>query len=360
MILEATENVSDEAQQCEHCNVHIVSLAGEEVASLRAPAASTILQVKRRIQDRVSSPPFCQQLLLGDRILENVDVLFGIPQSIGMIELTFIALQRHEHEPELNDRLNEAATWGVVETAHDVLKLRADPDHVNEHGQCPLLIAARSGHLDVVVLLQRAGADMHKHSHDGITALHYAAHEGHEDVVRHLCESQAALDQQKHGGATPLSWSAQAGRLKTTRCLLAFNACLEKPREDGGTPLCVASHGGHCQVVELLCEARANVNVVVDNGVTPLLLAARAGSIATVQHLCDKGADKDAATSTGATPLLIASRLGHLRIVEYLCFAKADIDKAGQGQTPLSASCNGGHVDITNFLIGFGQAAADH
>ena len=87
-----------------------------------------------------------------------------------------------------------------------------------------LITAAASGHIEAVLQLLDAGANIHA---DDDAALHHA------------------------------TWS---GHFETVKLLLEWKASIDAPDENGSTPLCNAAWAGHTQIVELLLDNGATIN----------------------------------------------------------------------------------------------------
>lgn len=89
----------------------------------------------------------------------------------------------------------------------------------------PLQWAARQGHLEAVVLLVRAGADMRRRDAEGCASLHLAAQFGHTAVVAYLVARGADVDEGDAGGMTPLMWACwKVAAVDPTRLLLTLGA----------------------------------------------------------------------------------------------------------------------------------------
>ena len=71
------------------------------------------------------------------------------------------------------------------------------------HGATALILAAQSGHVEVVRLLLEAGADKDVADDDGATALMEAAYRGHVEVVRLLLEAGADKDMASNWATQP-------------------------------------------------------------------------------------------------------------------------------------------------------------
>lgn len=81
-------------------------------------------------------------------------------------------------------------------------------------GETPLHRAVRAGHLDIVRLLVKLGADvnMNAHTPEGYTPLHEAARNGHTEVAAYLIESGASPLQKAENGETPIETARAAGK----------------------------------------------------------------------------------------------------------------------------------------------------
>ena len=75
-----------------------------------------------------------------------------------------------------------------------------------------------------------------------------AAQNGHLEVVRLLRKAGAEKDRVNVDGATALVIAAQSGHLE----LLLFGADSDLGQPDGATPLLIAAQNGHTEVARLL------------------------------------------------------------------------------------------------------------
>lgn len=98
---------------------------------------------------------------------------------------------RASRSPE-TDALLRAAQAGNADTVRTLLASpNVDVNGVDEHGNTPLIEAARFGHDDVVTALLIAKADVKAQNDQGKTALMLAAEGGHEETVRLLTQAGA-------------------------------------------------------------------------------------------------------------------------------------------------------------------------
>jgi len=100
-------------------------------------------------------------------------------------------LRRVSHSPE-TDALFRAVRAGSPDTVKALLSSpNVDVNAVDEHGNTPLIEAARLGHDKVATALLIAHADPSIKNSEGKTALMLAAEGGHDETVRVLTEAGA-------------------------------------------------------------------------------------------------------------------------------------------------------------------------
>lgn len=97
--------------------------------------------------------------------------------------------RRATRSPE-TDALLRAARAGNADTVRALLASpNVDVNAIDEHGNTPLIEAARFGHDEVVTALLIAKADVKTKNDEGKTALMLAAEGGHDETVRVLTQS---------------------------------------------------------------------------------------------------------------------------------------------------------------------------
>jgi ankyrin repeat protein len=91
------------------------------------------------------------------------------------------------------DALLRAARVGNADTVRALLASpNVDVNGTDEHGNTPLIEAARFGHDEVVTALLIAKAEVKAKNDEGKTALMLAAEGGHDQTVRALTQAGAA------------------------------------------------------------------------------------------------------------------------------------------------------------------------
>uniref|UniRef100_A0A8C6Z2X0 Palmitoyltransferase n=1 Tax=Nothoprocta perdicaria TaxID=30464 RepID=A0A8C6Z2X0_NOTPE len=142
----------------------------------------------------------------------------------------------------------------------------------------PLHWAVRQGHLPMVVLLLKSGADASLIDGEGFSGIHLAVLFQHIPVIAYLISKGQSVDTTDFNGQTPLMISAQkAIGPEPTRFLLKFNPSLnavDNVRKN--TALHWAVTSGNISAVDLLLEAGASMDIRNGKGETPLDLAREA------------------------------------------------------------------------------------
>lgn len=254
----------------------------------------------------------------------------------------------------------------------------------------PLHLATANGHLFVIELLIRYGADVNARNQNKETPLHLASYLGKPIIVCLLLASGSIVNLQDGEDSTPLRRAAESGHLEIVTLLLRSGAgvinknpldlALGNSRLDvarslaewiGGvefqdrinlasldtvsqdsvpsvtesslvhgrdpntpnewrTSLHAASSAGHLELVQSLLEVGADVNKRNGDHSTPLFYASEGGRFEVAEFLIKYGADVNSLDWTGWTPLLAASRRGHSAVVHLLLDHGADVNAKTQ------------------------------
>lgn len=193
-------------------------------------------------------------------------------------------------------------------------------------GATPLVIACRCGHYDIVeYLISKCHANVEQVGSvifDGETIedappLWCAAAAGHISIVKLLVKWGANVNSTTRTNSTPLRAACFDGHFEIVKYLINNGADFEVANRHGHTCLMIACYKGHYKIAQYLLSLKADVNRRSVKGNTALHDCAESGSLEILQLLLKHGAKMDV-DSYGMTPLLAASVTGHLRIVEHL------------------------------------------
>lgn len=117
---------------------------------------------------------------------------------------------------DVNQRDTENITllhWAAINCRKDIVKLFVDYGAIvdavgGELNSTPLHWATRQGHLSIVVLLMKNGADPTLRDGEGCSAIHLASQFGYTSIVAYFLAKGISPDIQDRNGMTPIMWSA--------------------------------------------------------------------------------------------------------------------------------------------------------
>ncbi|XP_012723981.2 ankyrin repeat domain-containing protein 50 isoform X1 [Fundulus heteroclitus] len=314
------------------------------------------------------------------RTAEQGDTLHMLEMEVSIKKL--LESGRSVNQPECSGQtlLAKAAHEGSANVAKCLLAHEADPLISDHHGQTPLTLASRQGHVKVLSVLlewtksqskETAVAMMEHVDNEGWTALRSAAWGGHCEAVRLLLDAGADVNGCDSEGRTALRAAAWGGHEEIILTLLDYGANINKADSRGQTPLIAAAYMGHHETVEILLNHNAEVDLADGDGRTALSVAALCvptaaaikGYGAVASLLLERGADPGHRDNDGMTPLLLAAYEGNEDVVELLLEAGADVDEsagpdgsisAAAAVTPLLASAAMGHMKTVSRLLFWG------
>ena len=236
-------------------------------------------------------------------------------------------------------------------------------------GFTPLLYAARSGCLECVQLLIKAGADPNRVDPDDVTPLLEAILNFHFDIAAFLIKRGVNVDHWDTWGRSPLYAAVDLDALPV-------GGRADRPSLDQTSSL---------ELIKMLLTAGANPNLqlklfppyrslrddrgadaILSVGATPLLRAAKGGDLPAIQLLLAHGANVELPTATGVSPLLAAAGVGSSALdtrgryksqaqavsaVETLLAGGANVNETDRsGQSALHGAASWGWNDLVKTL----------
>ena len=225
--------------------------------------------------------------------------------------------------PKGEKSLHMAARKGHLGVVIELLTVRVDPNEVDESGSTPLHLAAQSGYLTVAKELLQSGAIRSKANKDGFTPLHLAARSGNLDMLQELLddkETQSTLNSGEYNELTPLHLAAREGHTEIVKQLLKYG--FRKVSSDNETSLLhLAAQYGRLGVIKLLLNAKDTALDDCDlDDRTPLELAARGGRLGAVRLFLQAEATRntDKVNEAKSKALVLAARKGYELIVKLI------------------------------------------
>ncbi len=224
-----------------------------------------------------------------------------------------------------------AARSGNLEIARLLVEHGAVVDIGKERGdRTPLIEAAGYGHAEIVKFLITKGADVNARG-KGLTPLLNACAGGHLRIgpagdkpktILVLLENGADVNVQDESwlktGRTPLMYAVMQGDAALVEAFLAKGARLDLKNKDGDTALSLAKKDGLEYIAQLLEKHAGGANESAgqaDPDTHPLFIAIREDRPDKVKALISKGADVNLRTPTGSTPLMYAADGNKLAII---------------------------------------------
>jgi len=172
--------------------------------------------------------------------------------------------------------LLDASRTGDAAMMALLIKAGADPKRAHPEGETPLMAAARSGNVPAVRLLLEQKVDVNAaEKEQQTTALMRAAAEGHVDVVDVLLKAGADPNRQAHvtsltertinsdhptGGFTALMWASRNGNEAVVRRLAEGGANLNLKNGDGASATMIAIYNDRFDIAATLAKLGADVN----------------------------------------------------------------------------------------------------
>uniref|UniRef100_A0A8C3JAK1 Palmitoyltransferase n=1 Tax=Calidris pygmaea TaxID=425635 RepID=A0A8C3JAK1_9CHAR len=170
--------------------------------------------------------------------------------------------------------------WAAINNRQELVKYYISKGAIVDQlggdlNSTPLHWAIRQGHLPMVMLLLKCGADPSLIDGEGYSSIHLAVLFQHMPIVAYLIAKGQNIDTTDLNGQTPLMISAQKViGPEPTRFLLKFNPSLNAvDNVQKNTALHWAVTSGNASAVDLLLEAGASLDIENVKGETPLDLA---------------------------------------------------------------------------------------
>ncbi|XP_048391672.1 ankyrin repeat and SOCS box protein 3 isoform X3 [Stegostoma tigrinum] len=254
---------------------------------------------------------------------------------------------------------------GNVELLKTLIQKGYSLDIADNRGWCPIHEAATHKSLRCLKLLIHAASSaqcIDLKTFEGETALHLAAKCGHLKIVQILLKAGANLNAITNENVTPLFLATEKGDIAVIKTLLKHGARINGPHSAClWSVLHQAAYQEHLEILKLLLEKGADKQARDDYGITPLFLAAQYGKQESLRVLLQYGSDVNCQAFDKATPLFIAAQEGHVECVELLLSNGADANlycSEDDWQLPIHAAAQMGKVKFFAIVYILLQAGA--
>jgi len=223
-------------------------------------------------------------------------------------------------------------------------------------GHTGLQAASQNGHLEVLRLLLRAGADLELEDKDGDQAVHHAAFGDEPGVMEVIAGAGADLNARNIRRHTALHIAVNKGHVGVVKILLGLGCHPSLQDSEGDTPLHDAISKKRDDMLALLLDHNADIMLTNNNGFNALHHAALRGNPSAMRVLLSKLPRPwivDEKKDDGYTALHLASLNNHVEVAELLVHegrANMDLQNVNQ-QTALHLAVERQHTSIVRLLV---------
>lgn len=251
-------------------------------------------------------------------------------------------------------QLTIAALGGNEDMVRLLVRYGADIHKGSSDGTTPLFAAVDTGNIKMVSTLKRLGADVNAEVKGG-RLLNYAIRKKDEPMILRLVNLGADVNATDNLGYTPLYFAINTEQTneKVIKFLEKHGANKLKAKFVNIT-LKYAIEKKNLYIAKYLLSRGTNANEGWEDGVTPLISATQKGDKSMVRLLLGYDAMINKADNLGNTPLTTAMMEENLELIEYLIEKGADINlqnKNNNANTPLHDAVIVGNKDIVNYLV---------
>jgi ankyrin repeat protein len=219
--------------------------------------------------------------------------------------------------------------------------------------------AASAGHLDIVMYLVEAGADLLVKNGVDFTPIHLAARDGQLPVVKYLLDQLDDIEDRVLMDIINVAQMSVSGHPLIVEALYKFRMKVAKPSVDGlnenDSLLLVSSRNGDLDGVKKALDDGANIAQKCGKGMDAMIWASLRGNTTVVAELLGRGADINTTNDAGWTPIIQASAGGYQDLVMLLLEKGADVNKGTRfEETALMYAAREGYVEIVKLLLANG------
>ncbi|CAH3175626.1 unnamed protein product [Porites lobata] len=282
----------------------------------------------------------------------------GDPQAVArlLLDKSVDVNKKAGGHRAMRTALHRAAGYGHLAVVKLLLKAGADPMKFSSVHRTPLHEACTGGHTQVVEKLLQHMTDIDIADSNGQTAAHLAAYHGESQCLKVLLSSGSNVTLEDKLGRSPAHLAAMKNHPSVLRCLIESDGELSHVDDQGRTPAHHAATAGGLEAIKALAHNDIDVNSRDTAGCVPAHYAAANNHCSCLGFLLGSGlAKRDVRDRTGRSLLHMAAQHGATECVHWLleCGASPNI-RDGSGATPLHSAASGAHLQSVSCLIKHG------
>lgn len=298
-------------------------------------------------------------------LLPQGHTALALAAASGDTELVNLLLEENINYTIKADAFFYASQYGK----RDVMKILADNGvdiNILFTNANVLMLAAKSGDIQLVQFLIDLGADVGFKNAEGQTALIIALLSGNEDVAQLLVDNGADVGEVDKLGVTPIMIAAKKCSIAMVECLLNKIDPLKRldylnitNNNDGATALILAADAGKMEMVRFLVDYGVLVNKKA-YGREALSWVLSLGALDDVTYLLDRGADINAQDQYGNSVVMYAVLKNEIELLEVLINKGADISMSNyKNNSPLMVAVYNKNFEIAKMLGAAGASLSN-
>jgi len=204
----------------------------------------------------------------------------------------------------ISEILDSLESKGVTDAKKDLTTV------ASASGKSALMIACKTGDLDLVERLLERGADVHRRTQTGGSTMMYASLGNHVQVAKRLLQHAVDINAQGSNGWSATTIAAAKGFTEMLTFLLANGVDANLLDVYQWSPLMRAVDNRHYAAVKvLLAEKEIALNTQSDTGNTALHIAAANGDEKMLALLLDAGSDQSLLNTQGTLAVQLVAGL---------------------------------------------------
>ncbi len=206
---------------------------------------------------------------------------------------------------------------GQVEAVQAALQAGQNPNQTNEQKVTPLMLASFKGHLSMVELLIRSGAQVNLLDYQGRSALFYSIDGQRNRIVTLLLRSKAQVNLKDSFNLTPLMVAASQGSSWLTEQLLNSGAKVDAVDEQGWDALFYAVAVQSEPVILKILNSGGQINRSDLDGNTLAHLCVERNNLEQLKLLVRHGINLQMKNRTGLSARDVAFQNLNFKISDY-------------------------------------------
>jgi len=251
--------------------------------------------------------------------------------------------------PQGSTLLHLASSFGHTNVIQYLMRqeqFAGNLDIKDNQGDTPLGLSVKNGHLKIVKLLLKQGANIDTQNNAGYRIIHLAVISNSVELLSYLFDQGIKLDTPSKDELLPLHLAAIEGKVKVIQFFRKKGLDINQPDNKGLKPFDLAVKNGHLELVKWYLKECNDVNISSYNSYSQSLKEKPLTE--SIQPSLDKKSDN----SVQNTPLHLAAQKGYLHAAKLLIERGTAINAFNRDKnTPLHLAVQNGHTVVIQELL---------